>query len=412
VIESVERRARELLDAVGVEAGAPVLVGASGGPDSTVVADLAARWSAAGRLGPVTLLYVDHGLRPGSAADGDRIAALAGQLGVAAEVRTVEVDRSRASLEAAARSARYRAFDQLARERGARWVLLGHTATDQAETVVMRLIRGTGITGLAAIPPRRGRYLRPLLEVTREQVEAYLSGRGLPHISDPMNDDPQFTRNRVRDRIMPLLVAENPAVVDALCRVAAAAREQSELVDDLASELLARARRSGGLACELLRTAPPAVAKRAISLAAGGQLGADHLAQLVALIAGPAAGTRSIDLPGGRAVREYETLHLVAGEWASPAAPELSIEGPEPPYRVRRWQPGDRMRPDRLRGRSRKLSDLFTDAKLPVRRRREARVVVRASDDEIVWAEHVGPAHGSRVTVTLTPPQPVASNKC
>lgn len=125
-------------------------------------------------------------------------------------------------------------------------------------------------------------------------------------------------------------------------------------------------------------------------------------------------GSASLDLPGGRAIREYDRLRFAAvrqDDGPTPRAAPLEITGPDGPYEVRTARPGDRMQPARLRGRSRKLSDLFIDARVPRRLRAAARIVVRASDGRIEWAEHIGAAHGTRTQVALTPPGGLATNK-
>jgi tRNA(Ile)-lysidine synthase len=327
----------------------------SGGADSMVLADAAIAELGAAN---VVVITIDHGLQVDASA---QVVAWARDQGVAAVARRVRVEQ-RASLEAAARDARYAAFEDLADELGLAWVWLAHTARDQAETVLMRIVRGTGPAGLAGIPAVRGRFARPLLALSRDLVEAYADERALPLWDDPMNHALNLTRVRVRQQLMPALRAENPAIDDALCRLAASAREWTEALDAQA---------------EPLAHFPMAVTKRALALALDRQgIGYDakHLEAILAL-SRTGAG---IDLPGGRVERSYD--HLVL------APPNL--EGCE----VRVWRPGDRMRPARLHGRSRKLSDLYIDAKVPREARATARVAVR--DGVIVWAEHIGPAVG------------------
>ena len=167
--------------------------------------------------------------------------------------------------------------------------------------------------------------------------------------------------------------------------------------------------------CSLV--APPAVAKRALLLAAQ-RSGARHLDEkhqqaLLALARQPARGTVTLDLPGVVAVREYNELRFSAPDAPSRAqvgAP-LSVTGSCGPYLVRAWQPGDRIRLARLKGKSRKLSDLFIDAKVPLHLRGIARVVVRAQDEEIVWVEHLGVAYTAKVGVSLTRQDGVVTNK-
>lgn len=408
-----------MLSDVGVTPEDRLGIGCSGGPDSAVLAHAVLGLHARGALGPVVLVHVDHGLRPDSADDAAVVHELARHRGRVVTLR-VEVDRSQASLERAARDARYQAFERAAGDHDLRWMLLAHTASDQAETVLMRVVRGTGVTGLAGIPPRRGMYLRPLIQTPRADIEAYLTEQGVPHTRDPMNQDAAFLRNRVRHTWLPRLRAENPNLDEALCRLAESARQQAEALDFAAELLLDQARAPGAehtLSVPVLGRAPAAVVRRALALAAeragSTPLEACHQRAVHDLVARPASGTLRLDLPGVRAIREYQTLRLVPARPGAPARPDVDIvvSGPAPPYIIRCWQPGDRMRPARLKGRSRKLSDLFIDAKVPRHLRTQALVVERQSDGTIEWVQYIGPAWGSGVDVVLTSPDPVATNK-
>ncbi|MEM9492233.1 MAG: tRNA lysidine(34) synthetase TilS, partial [Myxococcota bacterium] len=255
--------------------------------------------------------------------------------------------------------------------------------------------------------------------------------------ADPMNRDPAFARSRLRHRWLPALREENPAVDRALCQLAESAAQQREVLDFAARAVLDQARLEppefgqvvgpAWLSTAVLAGAPEAVLRRALALAAeavgGRPLEARHQRVLAALVRARSAGTRALDLPGLRALREYDRLalgpppqagtpHSASGEpdGADALAARVEVVGPEPPYAVRTWRPGDRMRPARLRGRSRKLSDLFTDARVPRRLRGRALIVERVRDRVIEWAEHIGPAHGSTVRVALTGRDPVTSN--
>ena len=438
-------------------ADARIGVACSGGADSVAVADAAVAVTGAAR---VVLVHVDHGLHAGAAEAARAVEALAARLGAGFHLARVTVGAG-ASLEAQARAARYAALDAAARDLGLATILSGHTARDQAETVLLRALRGTGPGGLAGIARVRGVHRRPLLDECRAITEAYVAARALPVADDPMNADRRFARVRLREALMPALVAENPRVEDALCRLARSAAEWAELVDARAAEVAARAA-DGTIAVADLVAAGPAAGKRALQLlAAPAALDADHLDAAWALATAPARGTRGLDLPGLRLERRYGALHLTpdtggtagpdtggtaagpdtggtagaaatpdtggtagpdtggtAGDNATPdtggtagaaatpdtggTAGELVVRGPDAPYEVRRWRAGDRMRPARLRGRSRKLSDLYVDAKVPRAARARARVVVDRAGT-IVWAEHVGIAAGADVTVTIAP---------
>ena len=375
----------------------------SGGPDSTVLADAAI---AALGAPAVVLLHVDHGAAAsaGAAAHCARFAAARG-----VELRTARITvPAGASWEAHARAARYRALRSLAGGTE-ELVLTAHTASDQAETVLLQLVRGTGPAGLAGVARRRGPFLRPLLDVSRADVLTYLAtaATDLTAWHDAMNDDPRFTRVRVRKELVPMLQRLNPQAELALCRLAAAAAEERAVLDAAALALLRAAHvpATGALGCAVLASAPAPVAKRALATWLRGHRGISSrlLDALAELCRGRDAGTRGLDLPGGRVERVYGELRLVAASAAvGPGPAPLVVDGPDGPYRVRPFAPGDRMRPARLRGRSRKLSDLYIDLRVPRATRARARVVERA-DGTIVWAEHVGAAHGCIVRVLTDP---------
>jgi tRNA(Ile)-lysidine synthase len=399
LLDQVARVLRE----EGVGAGASVAVACSGGPDSAALAHAAMALARAGELGSVTLIYVDHGLRDASA-DIATVEALAAAGGGQASIVAVEVARDSGSLEAAARDARYAALAEQASAFDVAVVLLAHTASDQAETVLHRVIRGTGVRGLSAIPRRRGIYLRPLLDLPRSSIESYLGRTGIEAADDEMNRDRRFTRVRIREHWLPALREENPQIDDALCRLASSAADYREVLEFAVAAATPRAKDGIGLDAGALADLPEAVAIRLLADAAEAAglepLEARHLEATLEICRRDESGTMSLDLPGGQMIREYQLVRFAHGPVREPAAqPELLVEGSRGPYQVRVWQQGDRMRPQRLKGRSRKLSDLFIDGKVPRVARERARVVIRQSDGEIVWAEHIGEAHGSVVDV-------------
>ena len=388
-------------------------VACSGGIDSIALADAAIAVAGADHVVVVT---VDHGLAAGSAEVAAAVVAWARGQGATGEIRRVDVATGE-SLELAARIARYTAFEAIMRDLGLDVLLLGHTASDQAETVMMRIVRGTGPAGLAGIPARRGRYVRPLLGLDRATLAAYVETRGLPVWDDPMNQDDRIPRVRMRAQHLPALRRENPALDHALARLATSAAEWLEVIDERAVPLSQLP-----IDCARLSTEPAAIRKRALALALEGiGLGYDaaHLDALDELIRAPAAGERSLDVRGGRAIRSYNELSIsvvgvgvgvgvgdsrsrsgtsnsasaspVPDSFADPGSPTLT---PTPGHQLRVAQPGDRFRPQRLNGHSRKLSDLYIDARIARALRASARVLVRSSDDVIVWAEYLGIAFG------------------
>ncbi len=379
-----------------IAAGERVLLAVSGGPDSTAMLHGLAHLRA--RLGSIQLeaAVVDHGLRPEAAAEAEAVARGCAALGLGCRVLTLDVSGKRArgeSLQMAARRLRLAALEEAAAAAGCQKIALGHTADDQAETVLFRIVRGTGLRGLAGIPYRRGPFVRPLLDVRRSEVLAFLRRRGIPHLEDPSNGDRRFARARVRREWLPFLAAENPRVVEALLSLAREARDTGT-ARAAAAAWRSDPRLAGrvGLAIERLAARP--------------------------------SGTRRISFRGGVAEVRYGDVILHAGSDAKPqagdrgATPEplpVPVPGPGsyrwepgpatvdvrlvqagggPPRGVasfdagwldrglvlRRLRPGDRMRPRGGTG-SRKLQDLLVDAKIARERRRGLPALVAGGGD-------------------------------
>jgi len=360
-------------------------IACSGGADSLALAHALIAVAGAPH---VVVITIDHGLTSASGEVAAAVARWAIGQGAASVVRQVEVG-TRASLEAAARTVRYAALDEIAAQLGLACVMLGHTARDQAETVLMRIIRGTGPAGLAGIPAQRGLFLRPLLALPRDAIEGYVASHALPVWADPMNDDAQITRVRFRTEVMPALRRENPQLDAALLRLAGSAHEWLAVIDAQAAPFA-----RFPIACGLLAVQPAAIRKRALSLAleaAQVDYEAVHLDDIDELVTRRAQCELALDLPGARIARRYDTLDVTHPT----ALADRDLRAPDGPYELRIWKPGDRMRPIRLKGRSRKLSDLFIDAKVPRDLRASARVLVCTTDASIVWAEHLGLALGA-----------------
>lgn len=361
----------------------------SAGPDSCALAAACATL-----CGPadVVLLHVDHGAMA-SAAAREHAAAWAAARGLALRVAAVTVPPG-PSWEAQARRVRYPALAGLA---PGELVMTAHTASDQAESVLLALARGTSPTGLRGIARRRGPWLRPLLDVRRADTLAACAARDLGPWADPMNDDPRFARVRVRREVLPALASLGPDIEGALCRLAAQAADHEEALAALAAPLIAAARDGDGWVCAALAAAPPAVARWVLAgwLRPQTEVGSVHVEAVRRLCLDEPHGSRGLDLPGLRVERSYDRLRVVRPR----PAVALAVTGPDGPYRIRPWQPGDRHRPLRLRGRSRKVSDLFVDEKVPRAVRAAARVIEDASG-RVVWVEHLGPAHGVTVVVT------------
>jgi tRNA(Ile)-lysidine synthase len=211
--------------------GARVVVGCSGGADSLTLLVLARL-----RGFDVTAVYVDHGLRAGTELEARIVRDAAARFGAQARVESVDVDDA-PNLEARARDARYDALERVRAEIGADAILVGHTRDDQAETVLLHLLRGSATAGLAGIPARRGFLRRPLLGVRRAETAECCARLGLAPVHDPMNDDLRHRRIWLRREVIPALErGARRDLVEVLARQAEILRADESLLDDLAAE--------------------------------------------------------------------------------------------------------------------------------------------------------------------------------
>jgi tRNA(Ile)-lysidine synthase len=288
-------------------------VAVSGGPDS--LAALHALRTVAGPRGfGVAVVTVDHGLRDASTHDAAFVAGHAHELGLPVLVRRADPATLQRHLgdgpEAAARAARYEALLAGADELGCRWVATGHTQDDQAETVLLALLRGTGPDGLAGMATVTGRLLRPLLGVRRAQTEACCVALGVVPRRDETNADERLLRNAIRRRLLPLLEELRPGATVTLARTAAPARDEREWVEAAAAQALAALRADGpGVSVDARRLAalPLGLARRVVRAAAR-EAGQDvppaaAVDQTLALAAGASARW-----PGGCVERDGELL--------------------------------------------------------------------------------------------------------
>ena len=368
--------------------GDAVLVAVSGGPDSMALMHVL--WEARVRLG-VTLevVGVDHGLRPEAARELDLVRSRAEALALPFLRLDVDVARERRggiSLQDAARRARLGALATLAAKRGARRVALGHQADDQAETVLFRILRGTGLAGLTGIPYQRDPFVRPLLDVGRAEIVRYLRRRSIPFVEDPSNADLRFARARIRHRILPLLAEENPRVSDALVALAAAARGENAAVAAVsalsrrAADSVERLRAKGGTAAVDVSGGRRVVVSygevRVEPRATAPETPRGHVVIERPGVYPWSAGTVEVDEVPGTADGQFDADCLT---W---------------PLVVRTRLAGDRMRPRGGRG-SRKLSDLMIDAKIP-RGDRGSLPVVTTGRDEVLFVPGLRPAEIGR----------------
>ena len=423
-----------------VPRGDLVLVAVSGGADS--VALLHALLQLREKLGlRLAVAHLHHGIR-GTAADADAacVRRLAKRLALPFTEERVDVPQQARSagisLEMAARAARYEFFRRAAEKLGAAAVAVAHTADDQVETVLLRIARGTGPHGLAGMSPVSRRdgltILRPLLGVTRAGILAFLKQNRLRWREDASNRDPHFLRNRVRHEILPLLERRlNPQIRTALLRTAEVMREENATLDTLAVAALKRCgkrawRSRSTLLIGKLVQLPLAQQRRTLRLwlmTAGLDaelMDFDAIASASALLESR-RGTKSVELGGGwKIIRRYGELAVektptyTAVVWSLQIEPHRGIvkERPTTPGRlparatlnaavvdksallVRAAQPGDRMAPLGMDG-TKKLQDIFTDAKVP--RDQRAQIPVVECRGQIVWLPGYRVARGWEV---------------
>lgn len=250
-----------------LEPGVPVLLAFSGGGDSRAALSVLAEHCA--RVGrPLGAAHLDHAIRPASAEDAAFCAAVCAEMGVSFHTRRVDVPALAAGkgLEEAAREARYAFFEELMAEHGYGAVITAHQADDNLETMLMRLVRGSGLRGLCGIPPVRplgsGLLLRPFLRVSRAEMEEYLRCRGLTYLTDETNTDRTYLRNRLRAEVIPVLSACNPML---LCRAADTAdslRADAVYLEQAADRLYATLSAHDRAPASWLKEQPPAMRRR------------------------------------------------------------------------------------------------------------------------------------------------------
>ena len=435
------------------ETGGRVLVAVSGGADSLCL--LGCLQAIRPALGiEITVAHVHHGLR---AQDADRdesfVAAFAGTLGLPFSAEHIDVPAGRRpgeSTEAAARRLRYGALRRLAARAGAGSIAVGHTLDDRAETVLINLIRGSGIDGLSAMRPREGDVVRPLLAMSRRQVEDYDVARGYTPQLDVTNLDPVYRRNAVRGSLLPLLAQYNPRIRETLARSAQTLALDSDYLEQEARRALAAARLPSeegvlsldrravaalhpGLRAHVLRCAVEEIAgsleavrmehvtalevltarferlecrslpRGIVAVADGGLLTLTHAA--AAGGDAPAHSPLSTELPvpgearfGRWTIRAEqladESSAVLSGGGADAVSVVVDARCLQPPLTVRSRLPGDRIRPKGMQGR-RRLQDILVDAK--VSRSGRDFVPVVADQCGIIWV--VGYAQDARTLV-------------
>ncbi len=438
--------------------GDRVVVAVSGGPDSVCLLDILVALAPEYGLS-LHVAHLDHGFRGSESAEEARfVTGLAEDRGIPATVEKRAVRRYCAehglSVQTGARDVRYAFLGEAGRSFGATRIALGHTANDQAETLLMRLIRGAGLAGLAGIPPKRDLFIRPLLEVSRGEIMEYIDARGLRFVTDPSNDRPVCTRNRVRQEILPVLERFNPRIVETLAAEAGVIHDE-----DLAAEAAVTPAVDRVLRTEKGRTIisrgeflglAPAYQRRVLRKAVGCLAEGTTLTSLqtreILEFLGRALTGRRIALPPDLEVeRQYDSFILRRRQPSSgfcvplqipgtTVLPSLSLEvaarvaampSPSreegnylwqaafdydkitPPLQLRSRRDGDRLHPAGMAGKSKKLQDLFVDGRIP--RADRDRVPLLAADRDILWVVGIraderflaGPATKQLLLVTV-----------
>lgn len=434
--------------------GSRVLVALSGGADSVALLLILRELEAAGALSVAGAAHLHHGLR-GADADADErfCRQLAAREGVAFAAERIDVAAlaraQKRSLEDAARQARYGFLERARVSLDADLIAVAHTSDDQAETFLLRLLRGAGTRGLSGIRPRAGRVIRPLIDTTRGSLRDCLAARGQLWREDASNADVGIPRNRVRHELIPALRSRFSPGIDAiLARTAGLAQQDEDFLQDRAIELAARIvltdeRLQITLDADALARAPRALSSRIVQRmlerhAGGRPISFDHVEAVLRLDQGQA-----VSLPGQDAVRTGDVLIVrtrPAGHRSSdvgyrngfafslsiPGEVELAsglavtaerleagsrrpskweargtevgvaAQGLQLPLGIRSRRPGDRFRPLGAPG-PRKLQDFFVDRKV-AREERDTVPLVVDGRDRIVWVVGQSVAEDFRVT--------------
>jgi tRNA(Ile)-lysidine synthase len=444
LVERLERTVRR--DAL-LPPGTRVVAAVSGGSDSVALVRLLLALAPRLDLRVAGLAHVNHQLR-GEASDADEAFCrqLARELGLPAHIERVTIERAGRSPEDAARRARYASLDRARAALDASRVALGHTRDDQAETVLLKLLRGAGARGAAAIHPQIDHYVRPLLGFCRAELRDWLAEAGYAWVEDATNADESIPRNRIRHVVLPALTSAIGAdATGALARYADISRAEDALLDSLTLDVVGRVVTFDGATVSVslapFMNEPLAIQRRVLrhALNAAGlhQPSFDDVEALRELAAGE--GT-SVQVKGGRLANRFAVggvLRIEREALRRPAAPfrydlpvpgradvpeaglvvtaELASRipvargGPDDPesavldaatlaqgMAVRSWKAGDALRPLGVNG-SKKLQDIFVDRKVPRDARHRLPLVADAAD-QVIWAPGLAIHDAVRVT--------------
>lgn len=409
-----------------------IIVGVSGGADSMCLLLLLRMLAEECGL-QLTAVHVHHGIR-GREADADAhfVQEMCERLRVSCVIQRRDVPKlaaaSHQTLEEAGRQVRYEIFEQLRQERGADWIAVAHHREDQAETVLLNLFRGSGLRGMGGMRPVQGHIIRPLLHVSRQEIEAFLEKNGIDWRQDCTNQETDAARNAVRLNILPEIRAIQPDIIGVLCHSAQRFTAAADYIREEAEQFIEAQKKEQedgfALPAPALRKLAPALRSEvlyaALAQAAGRKkdLTARHIEQLEQLCEGQ-SGRRAVLPYGVAAERSYDWLifHTEGGKRTEAHIPEadmrvVSVAEAEkiaendctkrfaydkidrlPVWRFR--QPGDRIALY-ADGRGKKLQDFFTDRKIPAAQRE--RIPVLALDTEILWVAGLRVSAKYRIT--------------
>ncbi len=396
---------------------ATVVAAVSGGADSLALIELL-RLGHAQHRRSLAVVHVDHGITPASGAAAELVGRYAAERELPCQILRLTLGRD--ASETAARRARRQVLRQQVLDRGDHVIALGHHRDDQIETVLLRLLRGSGPLGLAAMAPRRGRWIRPLLSESRDELEAFVRQSGLEFWTDPANSDPRHLRSWLRTEVLPRLADRLPDVHQRLADVAERAAELRQgvnAVPEMARELTFVADSRGisvaAAALSGYRSAAARLVIGAVARRMGRPIGGRQVDRIMALLGGRRAAGPIAVAPGLEVELAFGRLHFrtpevgfapiplpddgtvcVAGHRltvtaVAPGGGEVARQGRATDlapgsYLVRPWRAGDRIRPWQGTG-SRSVAVLLREARVPVGARRNWPVVVTADEATIVW---------------------------
>ncbi len=414
-----------------LSSGEKVVVGVSGGADSIALLHILSELKDLNL--DITAAHLNHGIRAEAAErDSEFVERAATDLGLRYEHKKVDTlaykEEKKLSLEDAARELRYEFFDEVREKLGASKVATAHTKDDQAETVLMRLLRGSGLRGLSGIPPvSRGYLIRPLLYFNRSEIEEYLQSKGVEWVEDSTNTSLEFLRNRVRQELIPVLTEYNPQLTDTLTRTADILRSYEEFISAEVEKLFKEifdenSKREFLGSLDAFRNSPRSLRLSCLRLAIermSKNLNAVSYTHVTAaddfLLSDSTSG--EIEFPGGTVIAKGYDKFLVteksrlSDEFSyvidSPGKlsfPEFEVEiepiisdtpasrdektvyfsahSIEFPIQVRSFKPGDKFMPLGM-NKFKKVQDYFTDVKLP--RFLRCRVPIFITKGEIFW---------------------------